>query len=245
MPLTGLFYLPAQTNESSQTNDILNRLTSTYNPSPLPPWTLSHRLFRETPTEPTADKSRASPQQRYLQTLALSHHAPRAYVAITSTNAPPQSRAMTPASSSNISTAETASGEPATLISIPSGSSHEDFVQLVVSKLSPLWQQRQVLTVPQGYAFEVGDFKVRIGELRQGGAGGGGGAQMGRGTVVEVEWSGDEEKGEEDWESAEAVIGAFWDGLGVKGAKRAFWFPGLREGEGSVRQWCEILRIRV
>lgn len=68
---------------------------------------------------------------------------------------------------------------------------------------------------------------------------------MGRGTVVEVQWAGsEEEEGLEDWEGGEAMIGGFWEGLGVKGARRVFWVPGLGEGEGSVRQWCEVLRIR-
>ena len=127
------------------------------------------------------------------------------------------------------------------MISIPAGPQSEEFVQLVTSKFSPLWQQRQMLTVAHGYAFEIGDFRVRVGELRQGS---GAGAQMGRGTVVEVQWLGNEEGGEEDWESAKAVIEAFWDALGAKGARRVFWVPGLGKGEESIRQWCDILRIR-
>lgn len=91
-----------------------------------------------------------------------------------------------------------------------------------------------------GHALEVGDFRVRIGDVRQGG---GGGAQMGRGTVVEIQWVGGGE-GVVDWDSAEAVIGGFWDGLGVRGARKVFSVPGLAEGEGSVRQWCDVLRIR-
>ena len=234
-----LFHLPVQGGESSQSNDILSRLTSYYNPLPLPPWTLSHRLFRETPTGPGAEKSKAK-GQRYLQTLTLSYHAPRTYVAITTTNAPAQTRAGTPASS-NISANEAISGEPAVMVSIPSGLPSEEFVQLVVSKFSPLWQPRQTLSVPHGHSFDVGDFRIRFGELRQGS---GGGAQMGRGTVVEVQWNGSDEEGGEDWESAEAVIGSFWDGLGIRGAKKVFWVPGLGDGEGSIRQWCDILRIR-
>lgn len=66
---------------------------------------------------------------------------------------------------------------------------------------------------------------------------------MGRGTVVEIQWV-DGQREEQDWESAEAVIGVFWDGLGVSGTKKVFWVPGLTEREGSVRQWCDILRLR-
>ena len=135
----------------------------------------------------------------------------------------------------------TSTGEPATIISIPPGGSSEEFIQLMLSKFGPLWQQRQVLGVVNGQAFEVDDFRVRIGEVRQ--AGGGGAGQMGKGAVCEVEWVGGGED-EADWEGAGAVIAGFWEGLGVKGARRVFEVAGLGQGEGSVRQWCEGLRVR-
>ncbi|KAK3177114.1 hypothetical protein OEA41_008442 [Lepraria neglecta] len=241
MPVTGLFFLPNQGADSSPTQDILARLTTHYNPSPTGPWTLSHRLFRETPSNappPANGPDRGKPPgPRYLQILTLSHHAPRTHVTITTTHAPSQTRAGTPASS-NIS-AEATSGEPATVISIPQGASSEEFIQLMMSKFGPLWQLRQILNVVNGQAFEVGDFRVRVGEVRQGGGGGG---QIGKGAVCEVEWVGVE--GEEEWEAAGPVITGFWEGLGIRGARRVFGVPGLAKGEGSVRQWCEVLRVR-
>lgn len=96
-----------------------------------------------------------------------------------------------------------------------------------------------------GEGFEIGDFRVRVGEVRQGGGGGG---QMARGAICEVEWVGgdDEDDNEkmEDWEAAEAVIRGFWEGLGIRGARSVFSVAGLAQGEGSVRQWLEVLRIR-
>ena len=56
-----------------------------------------------------------------------------------------------------------------------------------MAKMSPLWALRQMVSVVGGVGFEVGDFGVRIGEVRQGV---GGGALMVRGAVVEVEWRG-------------------------------------------------------
>lgn len=88
-----------------------------------------------------------------------------------------------------------------------------------------------------GVAFEIDDFRVRIGEVRLAGVGG----QVGKGAVCEVEWMGG---GEEDWEGAGAVIAGFWEGLGVKGGRRVFEVAGLGEGDGCVRQWCEGLRVR-
>lgn len=250
MPVTALYFLPAYSPDSNPTQDILAKLTSHYDPSPLSPWTLSHRIFRETPSgqspaQPspslTNGVDKAKPHgPRYLQILALSHHAPRTFVAITSTYNASQTRAGTPASS-NIS-AEAASGEPATIVSLAAGPSSEDFIQLIVSKFGPLWQQRQILNVGHGHAFEVGDFRVRVGELRQAGSGGG---QMGRGAVCEVAWVGEEtEQGKEGWEAGEGVVKGFWEGLALRGAREVYWVPGLGDGEGTIRQWCEILRPR-
>lgn len=136
-------------------------------------------------------------------------------------------------------------GEPATIISIPSGPPSEEFIQLIVSKFGPLWQQRQILAVASGQGFEIGDFRVRVGEVKQGT--GGGGTQVVRGAVCEIEWvGGDDEEDEkmEDWDAAEAVIRALWEGLGVRGARSVFNVPGLSQGDGGVRQWCEIMRLR-
>lgn len=250
MPVTALYFLPASSPDSNPTQDILVKLTSQYEPSPLPSWALSHRIFRETtstqaPVQPSSsltngvDKIKSS-GPRFLQILSLSHQAPRTYVTITSTHAASQTRAGTPASS-NIS-AEAASGEPATIVSVPAGPSSEEFIQLIISKFGPLWQQRQILNSINGHAFEIGNFRVRVGELRQGGSGGG---QMGRGAVCEVAWVGeDAEQGGQGWEAGEAVVKGFWEGLGLRGAREVYWVPGLAAGEGTIRQWCELLRPR-
>ena len=250
MPVTALYFLPASSPDSNPIQDILTRLNSHYDPSPLPSWALSHRIFRETPSVHAPAQSHSSltngvdkakpPNSRFLQILNLSHYAPRTYVAITSAYAASQTRAGTPPSS-NIS-AEAASGEEATIISIPAGPSSEEFIQLIVSKFGPLWQQRQILNAGNGHAYEIGDFRVRVGELRQSGSGGG---QMGRGAVCEVAWVGeDAEQGNEGWEAGEAVVKGFWEGLALRGAREVFWVPGLRDGEGTIRQWFELLRPR-
>ena len=85
----------------------------------------------------------------------------------------------------------------------------------------------------------MGDFRIRVGEVRQGV----GGTVHGRGVVVEVEYLG-EEGGEEEWEEGERVIRAFWEGLGVRGGREVVRVPGVEEGAGEVRQWCEVLRLR-
>ena len=92
-----------------------------------------------------------------------------------------------------------------------------------------------MLVVSNAQAFEVGDFRVRLGEVRQGPT------TPGRAVVTEVEWN---SGGGEDWETAEAVIKPFWDHLEAVGAKECFHVPGVDKSYGSVRQWCEILRLR-
>ena len=107
-----------------------------------------------------------------------------------------------------------------------------------MSKLTPLWSPRQTSQVQNGQGFELGDFHVRIGELRQGK----GSVQQGRGVVVEVEWV---EAGEEgDWATTTRVIRDFWEALLVKNARECIQVAGLEDGFSDVRQWCEALRLR-
>ncbi len=68
---------------------------------------------------------------------------------------------------------------------------------------------------------------------------------MGRGAVCEVAWVGEEaEQGKGGWEAGEAVVKGFWEGLALRGAREVYWVPGLADGEGTIRQWCELLRPR-
>ena len=68
---------------------------------------------------------------------------------------------------------------------------------------------------------------------------------MGRGAVCEVAWVGeDAEQGGENWEVGEAVVKGFWEGLALRGAREVYWVPGLGSGEGTIRQWCDLLRPR-
>ena len=110
-------------------------------------------------------------------------------------------------------------------------------MQLMISRFGPLWTQRQSVQIGNGQAFEAGDFRVKLGEVKQGQ----GGASQARGTIVELEWMGGDQ---DDWETAEGVIGAFWKGLDVQGARELIKVAGVQEGFSNVRQWCEVLRFR-
>lgn len=91
------------------------------------------------------------------------------------------------------------------MIVIPHPQQTDDFIQLLRTRMGPLWTSRLAMSVGNGVYFEVEDLKIRIGDLvAQGinpaaGAGAGvavGGAaaaaqQIPRGVIVELAWSGD------------------------------------------------------
>ncbi|KAL8677588.1 MAG: hypothetical protein Q9186_005997 [Xanthomendoza sp. 1 TL-2023] len=224
-----LYFLPTTSADISPLSDLINRLTSRYNPSILPRWSLRQRLFRSTPSPSPNDENLAVAPARYLQVLSLADYPYDSHIAITP---------ITAAAATN---GTTAADPVPTVISIPAGPSTDDFTQLLVSRLGPLWQQRQVLAVIDGLAFEIGDFRVRAGELRQGV----GGAQLVRGVVVEVAYTG-QGGGGQDRSQTEEIITVFWDELGVNGAKG---FRGGKKGEEedgfeSVRLWCRVLMLK-
>lgn len=134
----------------------------------------------------------------------------------------------------------------ATISSIASGQATDEFVQFLANKLAPLWTVSKIASVVNGMSFEVGDFRIRVGELRQGI----GSSLVLRGIVVEINWAGDggggEGGGDSDGmeEESEGVIKGFWEPLGVKGWKEVFQVAGSAEGNGKVRQWFEMLRLR-
>ena len=232
-----LFFLPTVSTDTTPLPAVLDSILTQYNPTPLPRWTLEHRLFKETPKQNENGEPRPTQAPRYLQLLNLSHHPEFSYITTITTQTPQQqSQAPTPASSA---AGFEGSGEPAVVTAIPSGPSTEAFFNLLVSKFGPLWTQRQSLCVTNGQAFDIaGNFRVLIGEVKQGLQG----TQLGRGVVVEVQWLDDE--GEEQWDEGEEVIRAFWASLGLKGAKECLHVAGKEDGFVNVRQWCEILRLR-
>jgi len=128
-------------------------------------------------------------------------------------------------------------GTPASIMAIQPGSHAEDFIQLVITRLGPLWTFRQAVQVIQGQAFEVGDYRIKVGDLKEGH----GGAQQVKGTIIEIEWIGGEEN---DSEAAGEGIRTFWSSLNIEGARDFTKVPGHTDEFGTIRQWCEALRLR-
>lgn len=121
----------------------------------------------------------------------------------------------------------------------------------------PVWCHRHTVTVPSGAVYDVGDFRVRIGDVRQTHP-----TARVRGTVVKIEWRGpslvssvlarsssghlepvsddDADSGVEmapsdiadsdidaDYAATAALIREFWARLGIEGAREATLVPGL------------------
>ncbi|KAL8853170.1 MAG: hypothetical protein Q9221_002052 [Calogaya cf. arnoldii] len=217
-----LYFLPTTSADTSPLPNLINRLATHYEPSILPRWSLRQRLFRSTPAPRPVDDNIPPTPARHLQILSLPDHPNDSLIVITPTT--------------------DATADPApSVISLPAGQSTDDFIQLLVTRLGPLWQQRQLLAVVDGLAYDIGEFRVRAGELRQSV----GGAQLTRGVIVELTHLG-EGGAAHDGSEKEENITAFWDELGVKGARE---FKGSRgekgeDGFGDVRLWSLVLLLK-
>lgn len=208
------------------------------------PWTVTYRLFRDTPprADPTSDAptSYAHTYQHFLTHSSLSN---RCYIHI----APPAS-------------ANKGSGSVAA-IPISQSDAH---ASLLRNQLAALWSPRQTLSVQNGAAYEGGLFTVQIGEVRamreaQGGGVSSPGVVVCVSTIVGGE--DDEERsngatngnGEEvDMQFAQAMIRELWGkikegrDLGRAEAREVFMPPsrGGTDTDAAVRMWCEVLRLR-
>ncbi|KAI9736985.1 MAG: hypothetical protein M1834_000574 [Cirrosporium novae-zelandiae] len=236
MSVTGIFFIPSSPHEPSPVQHIVENLTFLHNPQPAGVWRLEHRLFRETTSLLAGPDERNSSSLRYLQVLQMSQFPDRSYIAVT----PNTSQAPQIPNPSN----DNASAEGMTICAMPSGSSAEEMMQLIVTKMGALWTRKQGLQVAQGYIFEVEDYKIRLGDIKQ--------PQNGhvRGCVIDIEWApAQADKGENndielDVASGQAAIRSFWQGLDVPGAKEFINVPGLGKGDFDlVRQYLEMLRL--
>jgi hypothetical protein len=120
----------------------------------------------------------------------------------------------------------------------------------------PFWCHRLTVTVPNGVVYDVGDFRVRMGDVRQTFP-----AVRARGSIVEIEWRGpsvvdslsgvqqsgtgtvsseDADSGvdmsfcaleeadvDAEYVATASLIREFWGRLGVSGAKEAILLPGV------------------
>jgi len=153
------------------------------------------------------------------------------------------------------------SGADNATITVPA-EQFDSFYTILTSKFAALWSPRPAASVSNGVAYNLGDFVVRLGELRQGT-----GQQPVKGVVVCIQATpqsaaqvdgehdaaapngeGAEVKQEDDEiQTTQALIRDLWRGFGVEGAKEMMTASNSRSDVDrqfeEVRMWCELLRL--
>lgn len=138
--------------------------------------------------------------------------------------------------------------------------------QHFVYACQPFWAHRLTLAVPQGVIYDMGDFRVRLGDVRQTFP-----TARPRGTLIEIEWrgptvidtvaaaysvpgrndDGDSDSGIEvdfsvieeadidaEFEATATLIRDFWGRLRVEGAREAILVPGFgKEVKERFSKW--------
>lgn len=125
------------------------------------------------------------------------------------------------------------------IVAIPHGTHTEELMVLLRTRLGPLWTSRHTLGVINGAAFEMEDFRVRVGDLRVVSGRQTMGTQASRGVLVEVEWVGDGDGGGDGGGTVgEEVLKAFWERLELG----RLGVVGGGTGLELARLYCEVLR---
>ncbi|KAE8392376.1 mediator complex, subunit Med20 [Aspergillus alliaceus] len=205
MPITGVFFIPSNPNASTAFATVTERLHSSLADEPVlvGRWALEHKLMRDTPSCLPASASQRPAQPRYMQFLSLTYFPNHGFIytspspeqaahaqsgagspGAVAARATPVSPAPTP-QQAGTPTQAPMPGQPAmvmTTVPLPACST---LFQHFVYACQPFWCHRHTVTVPGGVVYDVGDFRVRIGDVRQTQP-----AARVRGTVIEIEWKG-------------------------------------------------------
>lgn len=144
---------------------------------PIGRWGLEHKLMRDTPSclPASAHAPNPAPRARYVQFLSMTNHPKLGFVYASEDDDQTQPTAAT------AGIGKTESGM--IMSSVPIASSSEIFRHFVRC-CEPIWCHRHTVTVT-GTVYDVGDFRVRLGEVRQTQP-----QARPRGTIMEVEWRG-------------------------------------------------------
>ncbi|KAL5000422.1 mediator complex, subunit Med20 [Aspergillus recurvatus] len=190
MPLTGVFFIPSTPNAATALATVTERLASLFadEATPVSRWALEHKLMRDTPSclPPSGSQRPAAP--KYMQLLSLTYYPNHGFI-YTSQQSDKDQPGTAPAAAAPIqSSSQSSQGTPATApmvmttVPLPStGALYQHFSYAC----QPFWCHRHTVTVPNGVVYEIGDFRVRVGDVRQTQP-----AVRIRGTVIEIEWRG-------------------------------------------------------
>ncbi|CAG8045597.1 unnamed protein product [Penicillium salamii] len=248
MPITGVYFVPSNPNASTALPQITERLRSSFPDEELTPvgrWGLEQKLLRDTPGLIPPQNTKP-PIPRYMQFLSLSHYPTHGFVYTSEPEKqPPTDQPL-----------------PMVMTSVPPPAFATLFQHFTYA-CQPLWTHRLTLAVPNGVVYDVGDFRVRLGDVRQTFP-----TARVRGTVVEIEWRGpsivegefagiQEEDADAEYAATEELIREFWGKLGIQG-REAILVPGVGsevkqrlKGNGQedstgtdvARQFMEVLRF--
>ncbi|KAL1857382.1 hypothetical protein Plec18170_003506 [Paecilomyces lecythidis] len=275
MAVTGVFLIPSNPNAPSALPALTERLRSVFAEEPIPigRWALEHKLMRDTPSclPASAHAPNPVPKPKYMQFLSLTHYPTHGFIYATeatdlphgtgsshrSTPLPgtlsaagtPQSQAQSPTAIAGGATPSSNASQSGMVMRTVPLPSYGPLFQHFMRACEPFWCHRHTVTVPAGVVYDIGDFRIRIGDVRQTLP-----QARARGTVVEIEWKGsspltassssanpDEDSSDSGVDvtgetlndaeiDAEYALGAqlirdFWSQLGMEGAREAILVP--------------------
>ncbi|KAL2829771.1 mediator complex, subunit Med20 [Aspergillus cavernicola] len=190
MPLTGVFFIPSNPNASTALATVTERLNSAFGEEPtlIARWALDHKLMRDTPSCLPPLSSNRSTAPKYMQFLSLSDCPTHGFIYTSQPNTAALgdtgTATPTPTPSSSQTSQPVAATTPMVMTTVPSSSTNTLYQHFVYA-CQPFWAHRHTVTVSGGMVYDIGDFRVRIGDVRQTQP-----AARLRGTVAEIEWRG-------------------------------------------------------
>ncbi|KAJ5317181.1 hypothetical protein PENANT_c029G09316 [Penicillium antarcticum] len=182
--------------------------------TPIGRWGLEQKLFRDTPglVPASANSNKKASNPRYMQFLSLTHYPTHGFIYtsepadlqqtvaanLNSNGNPTPAPAQSPAATTptqNQNQHQNANGiqhgitttpdHPKMIMTTIPPASYTSLFQHFTYACQPFWCHRLTVTVPNGIVYDIGDFRVRLGDVRQTVP-----TARVRGTVVEIEWRG-------------------------------------------------------
>ncbi|KAL4887130.1 mediator complex, subunit Med20 [Aspergillus karnatakaensis] len=188
MPLTGVYFIPSNPNASTAQATVVERLNSAFNEEPtlVTRWALEHKLMRDTPSCLPQSSTQRSAAPRYMQFLSLTHYPNHGFIYTSQQSdvagGGASTGTVTPTSSQSSQAVPALAPMVMTTVPHPStGPLYQHFLYAC----QPFWCHRHTTTVLGGMVYDIGDFRVRVGDVRQTQP-----TVRVRGTVVEIEWKG-------------------------------------------------------
>ncbi|KAK2863676.1 hypothetical protein FQN49_004108 [Arthroderma sp. PD_2] len=282
MSVTGVYYIPSNPElPTTATRAVLDRFKAIHQPIRAGRWALEYKLMRDTAScLPAANfPNNKVPTPRYMHLLSLSHYQSHGFVRISprpeidpldpsaTENQGPASSVPIPAQGFSSSPTQPQQATEGTKPSSPTQDeahtmkmitlepqAYLSFFSMTTKFCQPLWNHRHTVVISMGEAYEVADFRVRIGEVRQTTP-----RPRLRGAIVEIEYRGPgerqsgqsdqtsspEEDGfsmppvshqanrevdlptDEDWELGVMLIRELWENFSIPGATESIQVPGV------------------